>query len=112
MLDLSAPGALAWRPPIVSTVAAKGEGVDELWGEIRRHQEHLAAAGELARVRRDRLEREFRAVLAARIERDVDRLLGHGQLAGVLEDVIEHRVDPYEAADRLLSGLRSGESRA
>lgn len=106
MLDLSTPGA--WRPPVVSTVAAKGEGVDELWAEIRRHQEHLAAEGGLARVRRQRLEREFRAVLAARIERDVDRLLGHGQLAGVLEDVLEHRVDPFSAADRLLSGIRSG----
>jgi LAO/AO transport system kinase len=106
MLDLSPPGG--WRPPIVATVASKGEGVDELWSEIRRHQEYLSAEGDLAGERRRRLEREFRAVLAAKIERDVDRLLGHGQLAGVVEEVVEHRLDPYAAADRLLTGIRSG----
>lgn len=106
MLDLSAPSG--WRPPVVDTVASAGEGVDELWAAVRRHQEHLAGDGRLEQQRRERLEREFRAVLSARIERDVDRLLGHGQLAGVVEDVVEHRVDPYDAADRLLSGMRSG----
>ncbi|MHB8328304.1 MAG: methylmalonyl Co-A mutase-associated GTPase MeaB [Acidimicrobiales bacterium] len=106
MLDLTAPGD--WRPPIVETVAAKGNGVDQLWQEIRRHQEHLATAGALERGRRRRLEREFRAVLAARIDRDVDRLIEHGELAGLAEEVVEHRLDPYEAADRLLVHIRPG----
>ena len=105
MLDLSAE--TGWRPPIVETVASRGDGVEDLWAEVRRHQEHLAADGRLADERRRRLEREFRAVLAARIERDVDRLLGHGRLAGLSEDVVEHRLDPYAAADRLLSEIRS-----
>ena len=106
MLDLSAPSG--WRPPVVDTVASKGEGVDELWAAVGRHQAYLAGEGRLEQQRRERLEREFRSVLSARIERDVDRLLGHGQLAGVVDDVVEHRVDPYEAADRLLAGMRSG----
>ena len=101
MLDLSPPGP--WRPPIIDTVASTGVGVDELWAAIRRHQSELAESGQLEQGRRRRLEREFRAVLAARIQRDVERLLGHGQLGGLTEDVVEHRVDPYEAADRVLA---------
>jgi LAO/AO transport system kinase len=106
MLDLSALGG--WRPPVIATVAPKGEGVDELWAEIGRHQEYLVSDGGLAAGRRSRLERELRAVLAARIERDIDKLLGQGQLAGVVRDVVEHRVDPYEASERLLAGIRAG----
>ncbi|MHB8681328.1 MAG: methylmalonyl Co-A mutase-associated GTPase MeaB [Acidimicrobiales bacterium] len=108
MLELSAP--VAWRPPIVDTVASRGDGVDELWAEIARHQEHLATSGRLEQVRRERLEREFRNVLSARIERDVDRLMAHGQLRDVTDDVVEHRLDPYAAADRLLGqfGGRAG----
>ena len=43
MLDLSTPGD--WRPPILETVAATGEGVEALWAEIGRHRAFLAEAG-------------------------------------------------------------------
>jgi len=36
MLDLS--GDHGWKPPIVRTVATTGEGVDELWAQIRAHR--------------------------------------------------------------------------
>jgi hypothetical protein len=42
-------------------------------------------------------------VVGARIERDVDDLLRRGSLRGLTDDVVEHRLDPYEAADRLLA---------
>jgi LAO/AO transport system kinase len=104
MLDLSPPSA--WRPPVVETVASQGEGVGELWEQIRRHQLHLASDGTLERRRRMRTEREFRAVVGARIEREVDALLRSGSLEGLTDDVVEHRLDPYEAADRLLAAAR------
>jgi LAO/AO transport system kinase len=49
---------LAWKPPIVPTVAARGEGVDELRAAVLRHQEYLASSGEGARRRLRRLEEE------------------------------------------------------
>ncbi len=72
MLDLSTPGD--WRPPILETVAATGEGVDALWAEIGRHRTYLEEAGLLVAIRRERLRREFRRVLRARIETEIDRL--------------------------------------
>jgi len=103
MLDLSNPGG--WRPPVVETVATSDQGVGRLWEEIRRHQLQLAADGSLERRRRARLEREFRTVLTARIERDIGALLSGGEMGSLLEDVVEHRLDPYEAADRLLGAF-------
>lgn len=103
MLDLSAEAG--WRPPVVETVATSDQGIDVLWGEIRRHQAHLAAGGGLGRRRRDRLAREFRAVLSARMARDVDHTLGEGGLGALLEDVVEHRLDPYAAADKVMEAI-------
>ena len=106
MLDLTAPGA--WRPPVLETVATTGEGVDALWETIERHGRHLEENGSLAPGRAARLGREFRVVLAARIEREVDRLCAQAEFAGLAQAVAEHRMDPYDAADRLLERVAEG----
>ena len=47
MLDLT---ALAdWRPPVLETSAATGEGVDALWEAMSRHARHLEERGGLER---------------------------------------------------------------
>jgi LAO/AO transport system kinase len=102
MLDLSTPGD--WRPPILATVAATGEGVDALWAEIGRHQTYLEESGLLEANRRERLHREFRRILRARIEEEIDRLSTLVRFAELDEAVLEHQLDPYTAADELLAG--------
>jgi len=104
MLDLTALGD--WRPPVLETSAATGVGVEELWEAIARHERHLEEHDALKRTRAARLEREFRVVLAARIQSEVDRLSTHGEFAGLARAVAEHRVDPYDAAERLLEAVR------
>lgn len=106
MLDLSAPGT--WRPPIVETVASRGEGIEQLWSEIARHQQHLASAGRIEDIHRRRVKREFRSVLEARVGRAVDHILAGADLAPLVDDVVEHRIDPYDAADRVLSTFDGG----
>ena len=101
MLDLSTPGD--WRPPILETVSTTGEGVDALWAEIGRHRAFLVGAGLLEPSRRQRLRREFRLVLRARIEVEIDRLASQPLYGELDEDVVEHRLDPYEAAEKLLA---------
>src|SRR3984957_19125398 len=106
MLDLTALGD--WRPPVLATTASTGEGVDVLWDELARHERHLEEHGALERRRAARLEREFRIVLAARIRSEVDRLSADGDFAGLSAAVAEHRLDPYEAAQRLLDAVYGG----
>ena len=74
----TAPGA--WRPPIVATVAARGEGVDRVLAEV----EAIALAGLRERIAEVR---------------------GSAALAALAGEVVAGRTDPYDAADRLLASL-------
>jgi LAO/AO transport system kinase len=103
MLDLTQLGD--WRPPIVDTVASSGDGVDDLWSAITDHRAHLLATGDLDRFRRERLAREFHQILLARVGHQLDELMAADRFAGVVSDMSSGTLDPYEAADRLLSGL-------
>ncbi len=106
MLDLTQLGD--WRPPIVDTVASSGEGVDDLWTAIAGHRDHLVANGDLERFRRQRLAREFHQILLARMEQYLDAVMVDEQFAGVVTEMSDGTLDPYEAADRILAGLFPG----
>jgi LAO/AO transport system kinase len=105
MLELSAPSS--WRPPIVTTVAQTGEGVDELWKAIGDHRRHLIDSGELDTGRRQRLEREFRHILTARIEARIGQVVGSDRATALVATVVAGELDPYEAADRLIGDVLS-----
>ena len=106
MLDLSMPGD--WRPPIVDTVAATGDGVDALWAEVARHRAHLTASGRLAERRRQRLTTELRRVLVARLLRQVEEVAAGDDFANAIRALADGRVDPYDAADGLLTPVGEG----
>jgi LAO/AO transport system kinase len=104
MLDLSldAHDDTAWRPPIVKTVASKGEGFDELWEAVLSHRSHLESDGRLAARRTKRIREELKAIVVERLyERAGDLLTGErfDQLAAAVE---AREVDPYSAAESLL----------
>lgn len=66
-LDLAMPEAGAWRAPIVSTVAATGEGVPDLVKRIAAHRRHLTDSGLLEGARRRRVRSEVLALLGAEL---------------------------------------------
>jgi LAO/AO transport system kinase len=100
MLDLSALGE--WRPPIVDTVAATGDGLAELWGEVARHRSYLRQSGILEQRRADRLAHELRRVLTARSEVKIDQLSAGEEFASAVKALAAGELDPYRAADRLI----------
>jgi LAO/AO transport system kinase len=98
-----APGD--WRQPIVSTVAARGEGIDDLVEAIDKHRAWAEKSGALERLRRRRIRGEIESIaLAALRERFVD-LHGDSRLDGLAVDVLEGRSDPYTAADEITAAL-------
>jgi LAO/AO transport system kinase len=105
MLALADRPEGAWRPPIVKTIASKGEGTDEVMAEIDRHAEWLRSTGELAgrRTRRARDEIEAIAVTALR-ERWGD-VHGRSELDALAAAVAAGESDPYAAAETLLAEL-------
>lgn len=104
--DLRAMVALAggeWKPPIVATVATAGDGVDELLGQLDRHEEWLEASGERARRRLARARGEVTALALGAL---AARLTVPDELAA---RVAGGSCDPLAAALELLAsaGLRA-----
>jgi LAO/AO transport system kinase len=92
------------RPEVLVTTASTGEGVPELLAALDRHRA-VGHDGLTSEARRARALAQIRGVLADRL---ADRLRepALAPLAGSLvDDVAEHRLDPYTAADRLLAAL-------
>jgi LAO/AO transport system kinase len=102
MLDLN-PSMGEWRPPVLLTSGPSGEGVEELWQAVLTHRDHLLSSGEMAARRRSRLLAELERVLAWRIEREVRALESGSRWEAVKDELLARRVDPYDAAERLLA---------
>jgi LAO/AO transport system kinase len=107
MLDLTrgAGGTDRWRPAVVGAVATTGAGVDELWHAIEAHRHHLQATGELERRRQARLRDELELVVQQRLRAEAERRMGAAGRAEVERELLARRIDPWQAAERLL-GLR------
>ena len=101
--DRTEPGL--WRPPVVKTVAARGEGVDDVMEALDKHQGWLDATGTLRLRRLKRAADEIESIaLAALRARMGDLRAGHG-LDDNAAAVVEGRIDPYAAADDILAQL-------
>jgi LAO/AO transport system kinase len=92
-----------WRPPVVACVAATGDGVADLWARIGDHRAYLEASGELARRRERRLLEELHSVLVTRIEETLKGTESGQMWEKVTEDLLARKLDPYEAAEELLT---------
>ncbi len=104
MLDMTTSMG-EWRPPIVSTIAPRGEGTDSLWAEVEKHRAYLERSGELAERRRRRLIDELHEVLVRRVEVQVQQLEGGEVYQHLKHAVLGGETDPYSAADELLAKL-------
>ena len=93
-----------WRPPIVKTVAVRGEGVDEVLEQATAHRAHLVESGGLEERRRQLLRLRVEAILKERVLAAADETLGVEH--EVERGLAEHH-DPYRVADRLFAGAVS-----
>ncbi|HVD01628.1 MAG TPA: methylmalonyl Co-A mutase-associated GTPase MeaB [Candidatus Dormibacteraeota bacterium] len=90
---------LAWKPPIVPTVASRGEGVEELEAAVLRHREYLDSSGEGARRRLRRLEEEAADLVAEWSRTEARRRLREDAR---LRKKLENEQSPYGAAETIL----------
>ena len=109
-----------WWPPIVRTVAVRGEGLADVIDAFDAHAAHLADVGEAATRRRQRALHTIREIALEAIRRRFARLgSAHAAdrrpgdegddplLAQLAQQVADREVDPYAAADRLLEALET-----
>lgn len=107
MLELGAHDESGFLPPIVRTVAVRGEGVDELVDACDAHDGHLRGAGGLVDRRRRRAAHAIREVALDGIRRALGDTARVGDLGALPGRVADRELDPFMAADELLAGLGS-----
>ncbi|MSO55456.1 MAG: methylmalonyl Co-A mutase-associated GTPase MeaB [Acidobacteria bacterium] len=101
LMSLHAYGDGEWRPPIVSTRATEGHGIDELISAIDRFR-MLTALVELRR--RARAATQLQSIIAERLLRQVESRVTGVEMGLVVDRIAARTLDPYTAADLVLAG--------
>ena len=99
------PEAGAWKPPIVKTVAARGEGIDDLVAALARHRQWLTESGRLETRRRARIADEIEAIALTAVRAQLGDLRGGSALTDLADAVLAGTTDPYAAADELVAAV-------
>lgn len=94
----------AWQPPVLPVSGLKGDGLEDLWGQIEKHQRIMAANGMREKRRQRQRLSWFERLLG-------DRLLDHfkqipaiaGQMQAVRSNVLTGDVLPNDAVLQLIS---------
>ncbi len=105
MLELSDLAHDDWRPPILETVGTAAKGVPELWQAVLDHRQFITDHGVLAKRREFRLREELREIVARRLQQKARELCGGDRWDSLQDDVLQRKLDPWGAADAMLSGL-------
>jgi LAO/AO transport system kinase len=101
--DRKQPGL--WRPPVIKTVAARNEGVNEVVEAIDKHTEWLARTGALRDRRVARAGDEIEALVVTALRRRMGNLRHDDSVDRLAAEVVDGSTDPYAAADQVLDAL-------
>lgn len=112
--DGEMPPPAHWMPPILRTVASRGEGIVELLAAVERHRAHLEESGELATRRRAQLKLRVATILKERVLAAAEQ---HAGFERAIERGHAGRIDPYALSAELFADVleaergRAGEAR-
>ncbi len=96
-----APG---WKPPIVKTIALRGDGVEELLQTIERHRAYLLQAGMLQQREAERLRHVLLNVIEDDLRQRFFQRVGEQAFRKMVVRLLAREIDPYTAAEMLLQG--------
>jgi LAO/AO transport system kinase len=97
MLSLAPKGS--WKPPIVATVAARQQGLEELWAAVLAHREHLVSSGRARELAEQRLKEETGEAAAEIARNRVARALDEDKK---LSQRLLEEGTPYTTAEEIL----------
>jgi LAO/AO transport system kinase len=98
-LALQTYGPDEWKPPILKTVATKGDGIPELWAAIAEFRERSSNTGGRRRARH---EHRLRELLGRQFLQHLERALPEGEFARIVDRITTGELDPYSAAAGLI----------
>jgi LAO/AO transport system kinase len=103
MLDLL--GMRPWRPPVLKTIAERGEGVKEVVSEMIRHADFLKVSEEGRRRKWQRLGMEVEEILRREIASLVESAWEKEKSPELFESLAGRKTNPYEVAERVLGNI-------
>ncbi|HEV7149017.1 MAG TPA: methylmalonyl Co-A mutase-associated GTPase MeaB [Pedococcus sp.] len=94
-----------WRPPVVKTVAAQGQGIDEVVEAIEKHTSWMDGAGELRARRIRRAGDEIESIALQQLRAKMGDLRHGNGVDELAAAVVDGTTDPYAAADQVVAAL-------
>jgi LAO/AO transport system kinase len=97
-----------WTPPVVKAVAVRNEGVEEVWKEIETHKRFLALGSSEYYRRMDRLKAKMELVDLVKqsvVDSVLKKLEATGRLDNYVEELLEHKTDPYTITERIMQDI-------
>jgi LAO/AO transport system kinase len=97
-----------WTPPVLRTVAAKAEGIDDVMGALERHAAYLQSSGTLAERRRKRLRDRVVEVVERTLQQRLWQDVGTNEwLTERIPALESGKTNPFAVAHELVA--RSGD---
>ena len=94
----------AWTPPVLKTVASRGEGIEKVAEAIEKHYVWAQSSGALHERRRKRAASEIEAIALTALRTRMGGF-GEGKLNTLAGQVAAGKQDPYAAADELIANV-------
>jgi LAO/AO transport system kinase len=101
--DRTEPGL--WRPPVVKTVAAQGQGIDEVIEAIEKHTSWMEESGTLRDRRVARAGDEIESIALQQLRAKMGDLRHGKGVDELAAAVVDGTTDPYAAADQVVAAL-------
>lgn len=92
-----------WRPPVLKTVALRGEGVSQVADAIEKHRAYLEANGLRAEKERTRARNGLTDLLSRELLARALRRVERAELDKLVDRVARRELDVYEAAETILN---------
>ncbi|MEU7616853.1 methylmalonyl Co-A mutase-associated GTPase MeaB [Micromonospora rifamycinica] len=107
MIALGERGPGQWRPQVVRSVAARGEGIDDIAAAIDKHRAWLEQHDQLRLRREKRAAAEIEAIALGTLRARIGSLRDGTELSTLAAKVADGTLDPYAAADELLTQINT-----
>ncbi len=92
-----------WQIPVLATEAINNVGIEELYGQIEKHQQALNETGRLSQRRQEQRRREFLKIVERKLSDELLKLVEQDkELARHMAMVEAGEIDPYSAAAEIL----------
>jgi LAO/AO transport system kinase len=106
MLEMGAIPEDSWKPPVLKTVAVKGEGIAQLVDVFLNHRQYQMDNGQF---KAHNTEQNFRFVRSLVMEMAADKIFENAKDSAayqtLLSNLKKRKIDPFTAAEKLVKGL-------